>query len=43
MEQRYSSLKDFSSLYGKRVANVLIVSTELIAEEMATKGLIGKE
>ena len=35
--------KDFGFLYGKRVSNVLIVSTELLAEEMVAKGLIEKE
>ena len=35
--------KDFGFLYGKRVANVLVVSTELLAEEMLSKGLIEEE
>ena len=35
--------KDFGFLYGKQVENVLIVSTELLAEEMVVKGLIEEE
>ncbi len=35
--------KDFGFLYGKRVSNVLVVSTELLAEEMVAKGFIEEE
>ncbi|MEL7078053.1 MAG: PIN domain-containing protein [Cyanobacteria bacterium J06648_1] len=35
--------KDFGFLYGQQVANVLIVSPRLLAEEMVAKGLIERK